>query len=202
MALRAAEGRSARASALTGGRRARRNAAEGRRRHVGTRIGAHRRETGAEGCRRGPQKACRHAHRRSQDGDGREGMALRAAEGMLARASALTGGRRARRDGTEGRRRQVGTRVCQQFPGYFPRPTAGSSKERLSSPVVRITLRGIEPIKSAPQSARRRPGWSEAISVGREPRGMLRGQSTRQLLRLSSPVVRITLRGIKNSLHF
>ena len=90
------------------------------------------------------------------------------------------------------------TRVFPQFPGYFPRPTAGSSKERLSSPVVRITLRGTEPVQSAPQSARRRPGWSEAISVGREPRGMLRGQSPRQLLRLSSPAVRITL-GKKSS---
>mgnify|MGYP003291950342 CR=1 FL=1 len=49
MALRAAEGMSARASALTGGGRARRDAAEGGRRHVGTRIGVHRRETSAKG---------------------------------------------------------------------------------------------------------------------------------------------------------
>lgn len=80
MALRAAEGMLARASALTGGRRARENAAESSRKLAGTLIGAHR------NC------------------DGRGGMALRAAEGRSARASALTGGRRARENAAEGQK--------------------------------------------------------------------------------------------------
>ncbi|MCQ2175703.1 MAG: hypothetical protein MJY80_05005 [Bacteroidales bacterium] len=54
MPQRAAEGRWTRASVLTGGRRARENAAEGSRRQVGTLITAHRRGTGAKGCRRVP----------------------------------------------------------------------------------------------------------------------------------------------------
>lgn len=121
---------------------------------------AHRRRTGARGCRGGTLKANWHAHHRSQEGNGRARMPQRAVESWLARASAFTGGGRARENAAEGSRRQVDTRI-----GAHRRATSAKGCRRESQNAIwhgRLsTVSGLSPVTTAGSIAEGSPRGPE-----------------------------------------